>query len=130
MGKKSRSVRVQSLKNQAFIAEKCHVAECFVDRLRGLIGKTGLGAGTGMLFPRCNSVHMWFMSFPIDVVFLRQAPGASADAAKWIVSSAHESVRPWKALPLMDLRARDALELPAGTIRQARLSVGDELCIS
>jgi len=131
---KSRTKIVQSLKNQALIADKCHVAECFMDRLRGLIGRAGLTSGEGMLFPRCNSVHMWFMRFPIDVVFLRASAGkrrASADERQtYVVSSVHENVRPWKALPLMDLQASETLELPGGSTRRAGISAGDELCIS
>jgi uncharacterized membrane protein (UPF0127 family) len=100
-----------------------------LDRLRGLIGKSGLAQGQGMLFPRCNSIHMWFMRFPIDVVFLKIE--TSRDGKKtWRVSSVRESVRPWKLLPLTDWRASETLELPAGTVRSSALQAGDEVCIS
>ena len=116
--------KVQSLKNQAVIADKCFVAECFLDRLRGLIGRSRFEQGEGMLFPRCNDIHMWFMRIPIDVVFVRK------DGANWKVTSVHESVRPWKLLPLRDGRASETLELPTGTIRRCAINDGDELCIS
>jgi uncharacterized protein len=128
MGKLKGSVRVLSLKNQALIADKVYVAECFVDRLRGLIGKSGLAPGHGMLFPKCNNIHMWFMKFPIDVVFVRSQQKEDGSTA-WIVSSAHESVRPWRVRPLMDFKATDTLELPSGIIRQFAINPGDELCI-
>lgn len=124
-----RTVRVQSLKNQAVIADKCLVANRFFDRLRGLIGKTALAPGEAMLFPKCNDIHMWFMSMPIDVVFVRVSRSQDGTTV-YRVSSAHENVRPWKPLPLRDGKASDTLELAAGTVRRLGISAGDELCIS
>ncbi len=115
-----RVVRVQILKTQAVIADECFVAESLLDRTRGLIGRKGLTPGQAMLFPKCNSIHMWLMGFSIDVVFIREGR----------VSSVHADVRPWKMLPLLDWRGKDALELPSGTIRRLDISRGDELCIS
>jgi uncharacterized membrane protein (UPF0127 family) len=125
----SAGIELRSLKNQAVIADKCHVAECFYDRLRGLIGKAGLEPGQGMLFPKNNSIHMWFMRFPIDVVFLLKKQDENGRVV-FVVSSVHESVRPWRLLPLTDWRASETLELPEGTIRKCALHVGDELCSS
>ncbi len=116
-----RELKLQAIKTKVVLADKCHVAECFTDRLKGLLGRDRLEPGEGMFFPRCNSVHMWFMRFPIDVVFVDH---------EWRVTSVHESVRPWRLLPVGDLRARHALELPVGSIRRAELRKGDGLCSS
>ena len=120
-------VKVQSLKNQALIADKCHVAESFFDRLRGLIGRSGLEPGEGMFFPRCNDIHMWFMRFSIDVVFVNPD---SRNENVFRVSSVHRGVRPWRPHPLIDWKASDTLELPAGTIERFAIATGDELCIN
>jgi uncharacterized membrane protein (UPF0127 family) len=74
---------------------------------------------------------MWFMSIPIDVVFIRleKAKGANGNGERRIVASAHRSVRPWKALPLSDGRAHETLELPVGSIERLGIAPGDELCI-
>lgn len=127
MDAKGRRVQVEALKNQALIADKCHVAECFLDRLRGLIGKTGLQPGEALLFPKCKSIHMWFMSFPIDVVFLTRTDGVSGKTHR--ISSLWENVHPWRARPLTDWSASDVIELPQGTIQRCALSPGDEVCI-
>ena len=119
-------VTVQALKNKAILADKCHVAECFLDRLKGLIGKSGLEPGEGVFFPRCNSIHMWFMRFPIDVIFVKPVQGREKT---FVVTSAHERVRAWKIAPLMDWRAGETLELPVGTIQRGEIKKGDELCI-
>lgn len=119
-------LKVKSLKNQAFIADKCFVAERFFDRLIGLIGKRELAPGSGVLFPKCNNIHMWFMSIPIDVVFLRREKSADGSDV-FRISSTHEKVKPWKVLPLFDLRATDTLELPTGTIARCLAQAGDEV---
>ena len=120
---------INLLKNQALIADKCFVAECFLDRLRGLIGMDKLAPGQGMLFPRCNNIHMWFMKFPIDVVFIRAEKRPDGTTA-WKVSSARENVKPWRLRPLMDWRASETLELPAGMVRKCAITAGDEICIN
>lgn len=122
---KGRMIRIRSLKNQAVIADKCFVATRFFDRLRGLIGKKAMPSGEAMLFPSCNDIHMWFMSMPIDVVFLR---ALNRERTRWTVTSVRRGVRPWKALPLRDGKASDTLELPVGTIDQHVIATGDELC--
>jgi uncharacterized membrane protein (UPF0127 family) len=108
----------------ALITTEASVADTFVTRLRGLIGRSEFRAGEGLLFPRCSSVHMWMMRIPIDVLFLRKR-----DAA-WEVLSVHAGLRPWKVLPVGNLRADDVLELPAGTVARHSIREGEVLCIA
>ncbi len=108
--------------DRAEIASRVEVAERFASRLRGLIGRTRFDPGEAMLFPRCNSVHMWMMSIPIDVVFLKK------ESSGWRVLSVHPELRPWKILPVGNFRADDTLELPAGTIQRAGIKSGEVLC--
>jgi len=123
-------IRVESLKNQALIADKCDVAESFWARAKGLIGRKNLAPGEGLLIPRCNDIHMWFMSIPIDVVFIRNEKQPDGRMAP-IVASVRSGLRPWKLLPVRDGSAPagmiDALELPEGTISRLGLRPGDEL---
>src|SRR4051794_21262621 len=51
------------------LCERCLLAQSHVTRARGLLGRSDLPRGEGMLFPRTSSIHMFFMRFPIDVVF-------------------------------------------------------------
>ena len=45
----------------------------------GLMGRESLATGAGLWLPDSNGIHMMFMRFPIDAVFLgREAKGASA----------------------------------------------------
>ena len=120
-----RRIRIVSLKNQRVIADKCLVADRFFVRLRGLIGRRSLERTEGMWFPRCSSVHTWWMSMPIDVVFLR--PSRTGRPDLWEVSSVHPSVRPWRLLPLGDRRSSVTLELAAGAAEEGSLLPGDEV---
>ena len=129
MNHMGRWVKVQSLKNQSLIADKCYVAEHFFDRLKGLIGKREFASGEGLFFPKCNNVHMWFMKFSIDIVFLHRDQSREKGLG-WKVTSVRENVSPWTWHPLMEWRASETLELPAGTIQKQSISIGDELCIS
>jgi len=123
-----RIVRIISLKDQRVISEKCVVADRFWVRLRGLIGKHSMSPSEGLWFPRCSSVHTWWMSMPIDVVFLRRSAKRSANV--WEVTSVRSEVRPWRLLPLGDLKASETLELAAGAAKESGLSPGDEVeCI-
>lgn len=48
----------------------CRIAETFWTRFMGLMGRARLPHREGLLIRPCNSIHMFFMRFPIDVVFL------------------------------------------------------------
>jgi uncharacterized membrane protein (UPF0127 family) len=102
----------------AILCERCEIPETASGRARGLLGRDGLEPGGGMLIDRAGSVHMFFMRFPIDVVFLdrdREVVGIRHRLAPWRVAGARHAVA--------------ALELPAGAAVGARLSEGDVLVI-
>jgi uncharacterized membrane protein (UPF0127 family) len=102
----------------AVVCESCEIAEGFGARMRGLLGRTGLEPGTGMLIDREPSVHTFFMRFPIDVVFLNRE--------RKIVKIAH-ALRPWRVAGAIGAAA--ALELPAGAAAAAGLEQGDVLVL-
>lgn len=118
-------VRVQLLNKKRDLAEKCSVADSFLSRLIGLIGTRSLEEGEGMLFPATNNVHLWWMSIPIDVVFLKEQ-----GEERFSVTSIRSDLKPWKLLPVWDRQATHTLELPAGCAEKAGLREGDGICIS
>lgn len=66
------------------------VAESFVVRLRGMLGRHPVAANglpLVMAFPRCSSVHTCFMAYPIDIAFID---------ARGYVLVCYENVRPWR----------------------------------
>jgi len=46
------------------------VAERFADRARGLIGRPCPPPGEGLLIRKCNAIHTFFMSYPINATFI------------------------------------------------------------
>jgi hypothetical protein len=100
----------------AVVCERCVVADNPLTRLRGLLGKRGLGPGEGLLIRPAGSVHTCFMRFPIDVVFL--------DRDLHVIDVVHE-LRPWRMAGRRGARA--VLELAAGESRQRRIEAGGYL---
>ena len=98
------------------VCERCEIPESSFGRARGLLGRDGLEPGEGMLIDRAGSVHMFFMRFPIDVVFL--------DRNRKVVGVRRE-LRPWRVAGVR--RAVAALELPAGAA--AAIEEGDMLVL-
>ena len=98
------------------VCTRCEVAERPLARMKGLLGRTGLGPGQGMLITPAPSVMTFFMRFPIDVVFL--------DRDRTIVGISHTLV-PWRIAGAR--RAVAALELPAGTAEACELKLGETL---
>jgi uncharacterized protein len=86
--------------------------------MRGLLGRKSLDPGSGMLLTPEPSVHMFFMRFPLDVVFL--------DRDHKVVGVRHE-LRPWRVAGAKGAYA--TLELPAGAAAAAGLVKGDVLVI-
>jgi uncharacterized protein len=58
------------LKSESGDSIRCRVSDTFWSRFMGLMGKPGLPAGEGLLINPCNSIHMFFMKFAIDAIFL------------------------------------------------------------
>jgi hypothetical protein len=61
---------VIELRSQAGESLRCRVARTFWSRFIGLMGKPPPEDGAGLLISPCNSIHMFFMRFPIDAMFL------------------------------------------------------------
>ncbi len=100
------------------LCERCELPRSSFARMRGLLGRDGLEPGTGMLIDSAPSVHMFFMRFPIDVVFL--------DRDRKVVGVRH-GLQPWRVAGAR--RAVAALELPAGAAAAAGVETGDVLAL-
>jgi uncharacterized membrane protein (UPF0127 family) len=103
----------------AVVLDKVRVARGFASRLVGLLGRSELGPGEGLLLPRCGAVHTLGMRFPIDVVFVDDA-GAIRAAFAAVPSGEVRVVRPGRV---------HALEAAAGTIGRHGLRPGDQLLL-
>src|SRR5687767_5279606 len=100
---------------------RLEVAGSWLARLRGLIGRRSLAAGEGLYLPGTNGVHMFFMRFAIDVIFV----GAPREDGTRTVVALKQNLRPWTGLVPWVRRAHGAVELPAGALASSGLRVGD-----
>ena len=94
-----------------------HLATTFWQRFRGLMLRRPLPPATALLIAPCNSIHMCFMRFAIDAVYL--------DDARRILKIAPHLL-PWLGLSCCR-GAWGCLELPAGAAARLGLAVGERL---
>lgn len=113
-------IRALNRTRATVLCERLEPAGGFAGQSRGLLGRGGLAASSGMLFVSSPLIpfmwmHMFFMRFPIDIVFL--------DRRGHVLRICHE-LRPWRLSPAV-WRARRALELPAGAAASSSTQPGD-----
>jgi uncharacterized membrane protein (UPF0127 family) len=106
--------------DDAPISARVRMARSFWGRFRGLMGRASLADDEG-LYLATNSIHMLFMRFPIDALFVGAPDG---EGVRQVVG-VRPGLRPWTGLVLPVKGAAGVVELPAGTIERAGLSVGD-----
>ena len=115
-----RYVRVDNLTRGTSLAARCRVAASLRDRTVGLLATPGLAAGQGLLIERTQSIHMFFMRYPIDVVFMDREATVTRTVA---------GLRPWRVV-WWARGARDCIELPVGALAASGTSAGDQLTVS
>jgi uncharacterized membrane protein (UPF0127 family) len=113
------SVRVRNLSRETDLACNASMADSFWRRLRGLLGRTGLEQGEGLVIVPCSSVHMLGMRFPLDVLHLDRSG---------TVLRALPNLKPGQLGPLV-WRSHVAVELPAGTIAASGTMAGDRVVL-
>jgi uncharacterized membrane protein (UPF0127 family) len=83
------------------------------------MGRDALPVGEG-LFLADSSIHMFFMRFPIDALFV-STPDAAGERR---VVGVRPDLRPWTGLVMPVKGAAGVVELPAGTLARAGIQAG------
>ena len=112
-------VAILNATRNTMLGERISVAETSLSRMKGLLGKTGLEPGTGLLIYPSQAVHTVAMRFPIDVLFIDR---------KWKVVHLQPQLVP-NRMTGIHWRARCVLELPSGTIGKTSTQIGDQLSV-
>jgi uncharacterized membrane protein (UPF0127 family) len=104
------------------VCERLEIATSMAEQSRGLLGRDSLAPGNGMLFEGRGVLplmwmHMFFMRFAIDIVFLDQGNR---------VLRINHNLKPWRVSSMV-FGARKALELEAGAAAASRTEKGDQL---
>lgn len=114
-----RCVYVYNQTKETFLALKVKVADTFLGRMVGLLGRRTLEAVCGVWIVPCNSIHTFGMLFTIDVVFIDE---------NFKVVGLQELVKPF-SITRPNFRAESAIELPAHTIFRSGTAIGDQFVI-
>ena len=100
------------------LADAAELADTSSKRRTGLLKHERLEPGEGLWIVPCESVHTFFMKFPIDLVYLDK---------RRKVRKVRHAMPAWRLSAC--LTAHSILELPAGTVARTGTAVGDELIV-
>ena len=107
-------LRVVNTTRSAVLATQLEIAGSHSTRRKGLLGRALLYEGEGLWIIPCESVHTFFMRFPIDLVYLDR---------KHRIRKVRHAVGAWRVSAC--LTAHSVLELPAGVVRATGTRAGD-----
>jgi len=110
-------VRVVNQSRGRLLGDEVDWADGFWTRLKGLIGRSELRPGQGLMIVPCHGVHMYGLTFPIDVALL----DPSGEVVALYRELAPGARTRWHG------EARMALELPAGILAESDTRPGDRL---
>lgn len=108
--------RVANPNRNTLLASRLMVADTGGKRRKGLLGRRQLLAGEGLWIVPCESVHTFFMQFPIDLIYLDRHHR---------IRKLRSGVVPWRISACFS--AYSVIELPSGTIHDSQTIVGDTL---
>jgi len=109
---------VRNHTRNTILGDAVELADTSETRRVGLLKHERLEPGSGLWIVPCESVHTFFMKFPIDLVYL--------DKQRKVRKVRH-AVPAWRLSAC--LTAHSILELPAGTAEKSGTLPGDELVI-
>ena len=109
---------INTTKN-VILADNVVVAQTTVSRLKGLLFYKEFRNREALIIKPCNSIHTFFMRFPIDVIFV----GSNDKILK-----IHQGIKPFKVTPVY-FKSKFVIELPAGIVEATNTTESDILSI-
>jgi uncharacterized protein len=110
----------RNLDTQQILAEDLAEARSFLARAWGLLGRSNLPRGAGLLIRPCRSIHTFGMRFPIDALFLNRD--------QQVVGLVH-ALKPQRISPIF-VSAYGVIELPAGTLKATGTLTGHRVTLA
>ena len=104
----------------AVLAESLEVPGTMIGRGIGLMFRRELPSGRGMWINPCSGIHMMFMRFAIDAVFLDRRNR---------VRKVYRRLPAWYGVVWWVIGAHSVLELPPGSTAGIDLQKGDQILI-
>jgi|SRR5690554_4732388 uncharacterized membrane protein (UPF0127 family) len=112
-------MQIRNVTRETIVCTEATLAQGFLARLRGLMGRRAMPPGSGLLLVPEYSIHTFGMRFSIDVFYLD-------DDCR--VLRLQEAMPPNRIGPIVR-GCKAILETPVGTIRQSRTQIGDLLAL-
>jgi uncharacterized protein len=109
-------VATLSKSDGTIVCTQCRLALNPFVRMKGLLGRSGLEPGEGMLFRPAGSIHMFFMRFALDAIF------CDGDL---VVIDVARGLRPWRTASRKG--AKVVIELADGAAEN--VAAGDRLVL-
>jgi uncharacterized membrane protein (UPF0127 family) len=116
--------RLRRLDDDAIVCEPLVLGTSFGQRFRGLMGRGSLEPGEGLFLPD-TSIHMMFMRFAIDALFV----GPEGPDGSRATVATREHLPPWRGIVLPVHGASAVVELAAGTLAAHAVRPGDRFVI-
>jgi len=111
---------ITNLTRNTVIASRIEMAQNPLDRMKGLLGRRDFPPGEALVITHCQSIHMFFMKFSIDVIF--------CDKQNKVIGLC-ERIRPFHLSPVF-FKAAYAIELPSGSVAASRTQAGDVIKVT
>jgi len=112
-------MRLINQTQNTILAEDVFIADTVFKRAKGLLGKKEFLSGQALILKPCNSVHTFFMRFPIDLLFvdnhykvIKALPGVLPNRISCIFWKAHL-----------------VIELPCGVLKLTKTRNNDQLLL-
>ena len=112
-------MRILNQSKHSLIAPQGAIADTVVSRLIGLLNRTSIRPEEALIITQCRQIHMFFMRFPIDAIFI--------DKKDRVVGLVRH-IKPWRMSPYF-FRASKVIELYPGTIEKSQTQTGDQILI-
>ncbi|MCK5014600.1 MAG: DUF192 domain-containing protein [Candidatus Omnitrophica bacterium] len=113
-------VSILNTTKNTVIAQKGLMADNFFSRMIGLLNRSSLQDDEALIITRCQSIHMFFMRFAIDAIFV--------DKNSCVVGLL-KGIKPFRLSPIF-FRSSYVIEVPEGIIVQTETSLGDRIQIN
>ncbi len=109
-----KKIAIENSEGKKFI--QLEIADSFLRRFLGLMCRKKLPQGQGLWISPCNSIHMLFMRFSIDAVYLDK---------NCVVKKIVRNLRPWLGVSIC-FGAQSVIEFAAGESARLNLKIGDK----
>lgn len=106
--------------NGSVVIPHVELATRWWQRMRGLLGRSGLSTGRALYISPANSIHMFFMRFTLDLIFVDR---------DGVVVRIVRNLRPWR-MAFGGRTAQSVFEISAGWLDEDAVRVGDRLVLA